>query len=327
MAILVAGGAGYIGSHVCKLLSKRGYDIIVYDSLVHGYREFAKWGEFILGSTGDAGQLDLLFSHNKIDAVMHFCAFIEVGESVTDPEKYYVNNLKYTINLLEAMKRHNVNKIIFSSTAAVYGMPEKIPIEEDDRKIPINPYGRTKWMIENILADYSDAYDLRNIRFRYFNAAGADPDKEIGEAHVPETHLIPLVLDAAAGKRESIKVLGTDYETKDGTCIRDYVHVNDLADAHIKGVQYLLDGGKTDCFNLGSGDGFSVRDVIETVKKVTKKEFKVVETEKRAGDPAYLVAKSDKAKSKLGWKIKYSLEDIIDTAWNWHKIRIEREFR
>ncbi len=327
MAILIAGGAGYIGSHVSKLMNKRGYDVIVYDSLVHGYREFAKWGEFVLGSTGDPDQLDILFTHYKIDAVMHFCAFIEVGESVTDPEKYYVNNLKYTINLLEAMNRFKVNKIIFSSTAAVYGMPEKIPIEEDDRKIPINPYGRTKWMIENILEDYSEAYGIQSIRFRYFNAAGADPDKEIGEAHVPESHIIPLVLDAAAGRRDSIKVFGTDYETKDGTCIRDYIHVNDLADAHIKGVQYLLDGGKTDYFNLGSGDGFSVREVIETVKKVTGKDFRIVETQRRPGDPAYLIAKSDKARQKLDWKVEYGLDSIIETAWNWHKIRIGRTFK
>jgi UDP-glucose 4-epimerase len=327
MAILVAGGAGYIGSHVCKMLNKRGYEIIVYDNLVHGYRQFARWGEFILGSTGDLTQLDLVFSNYRIDAVMHFCAFIEVGESVTDPEKYYINNLRNTINLLDAMNRHKVNKIIFSSTAAVYGMPERIPIEEDDRKIPINPYGKTKWMIEHILEDYSSAYGIQSIRFRYFNAAGADPDREIGEAHIPESHLIPLVLDAAAGKRDSIKIFGTDYETSDGTCIRDYVHVNDLADAHIKGVQYLLDGGKTDYFNLGVGNGFSVRDVIETVKRVTKRDFKIVETERRPGDPAYLIAKSDKVKSKLDWKIEFGLEEMVRTAWNWHKIRIVSTFK
>lgn len=327
MAILVAGGAGYIGSHVCKQLTKRGYDVIVYDSLVHGYRQFAKWGEFILGSTSDPVQLDSVFSHYKIDAVMHFCAFIEVGESVTDPEKYYSNNLKNTITLLEAMNRHKINKIIFSSTAAVYGMPERIPIEEDDRKIAINPYGRTKWMIEQILEDYALAYGLQSIRFRYFNAAGADPEKEIGEAHIPESHLIPLILDAAAGKRDSIKIFGTDYETRDGTCIRDYVHVNDLADAHIKGVQYLLDGGKTDYFNLGSGDGYSVREVIEAVKRVTKKDFKVIEMERRPGDPAYLIAKSDKARSKLGWKIEFNLDEIVRTAWDWHRIRINSAFR
>lgn len=327
MAILVAGGAGYIGSHVCKNLSKRGYEVIVYDNLSHGYHDFAKWGNFILGDTCDSTQLDLVFTKNKIDAVMHFCAFIEVGESVVEPEKYYTNNLKNTINLLEAMRRHHVNKMIFSSTAATYGMPVKIPIEEDDVKIPINPYGRTKLMIEHILEDYSQAYGLKNIRFRYFNAAGADPDKEIGEAHVPESHLIPLVLDAAIGRRDSIKIFGTDYETKDGTAIRDYIHVYDLADAHIRGVQYLLDGGETNYFNLGVGDGFSVREVIDTVKKVTKKDFKVVETERRAGDPPYLIAKSDKAKSFLGWKIKYNLEDMVKTAWEWHQILINKKLK
>ncbi len=327
MAVLVAGGAGYIGSHVCKNLFKRGYDVIVYDNLSHGYRDFVKWGEFVLGDTSDSKQLDLLFSHHKIDAVMHFCAFIEVGESVIDPEKYYVNNLKNTINLLEAMRRHKVNKLIFSSTAATYGMPEKIPIEEDDIKIPINPYGRTKLMIEQIIEDYMAAYGLKSIRFRYFNAAGCDPDKEIGEAHVPESHLIPLVLDAAIGKRDSIKIFGTDYETKDGTAIRDYVHVYDLADAHIKGLQYLLDGGGSNYFNLGVGDGFSVREVIDTVRKVTKKDFKVIETERRAGDPPYLIAKSDKAKKVLGWKIDFSLEDMVRTSWEWHKILQDKKLK
>lgn len=325
--ILVAGGAGYIGSHVCKLLSKKGYNVIVYDNLSHGYREFAKWGSFILGDTCDPHQLDLLFTHHKIDAVMHFCAFIEVGESVVEPEKYYTNNLKNTITLLEAMRRHNVNKLIFSSTAATYGMPGKIPIEEDDPKVPINPYGWTKWMIERILEDYAAAYGFKSIRFRYFNAAGCDPDREVGEAHVPESHLIPLILDAAIGKRESIKVFGTDYETKDGTCVRDYVHVNDLADAHIKGVQYLLDGGDCNYFNLGSGNGFSVTEMIDMVKKVTKKDFKVVITDRRPGDPAFLIAKSDKAQKTLGWKIEYGLDRIIQTAWDWHQIRVNKTFK
>lgn len=327
MSILVCGGAGYIGTHVCKLMAKKGFDIIVYDNLSHGYRDNVKWGKFILGDIGDAAQLDLVFTKYKIDAVMHFCAFIEVGESVVEPEKYYRNNLKGTITLLEAMRRNNVNKLIFSSTAAVYGMPEKIPIEEDDRKIQINPYGKTKWMIEQILEDYDTAYGFKSIRFRYFNAAGCDPDKETGEAHVPESHLIPLILDAALGKRDSIKVFGTDYDTKDGTAVRDYVHVNDLADAHIKGVEHLLKGGNTDYFNLGSGDGFSVREMIDMVKKVTGRDFKVVEVERRAGDPPFLIAKSDKAKSKLGWKIQNSLEDIIRTAWEWHKVKDDRNLK
>lgn len=318
MSILVAGGAGYIGSHVCKMLNQRGFDIVVYDNLSHGYKEFAKWGEFIPGDISDEKLLENVFKHYNIEAVMHFCAYIEVGESVIDPQKYYINNVSNTLTLLKVMLKNNVNKFIFSSTAAVYGMPERIPIKEDDPKNPINPYGRSKWMVEQILEDYDKSYGLKSIRFRYFNAAGADEDAEIGEAHNPETHLIPLILDAALGVREDIKIFGTDYDTKDGTCIRDFIHVNDLADAHIKGLEYLLDGGETDYFNLGSGEGYSVREVIETVKRVTKKDFKVVETEKRPGDPAYLIADSEKARSKLNWSPKYSLEEIIKTALKWH---------
>jgi len=324
MAILVAGGAGYIGSHVCKLLHKRGFPVVVYDSLIHGYRAFAKWGEFVQGDIGDAECLSSVFTRFKIDVVMHFCAFIEVGESVAAPEKYYKNNVQNTITLLEQMRKHAIDKFIFSSTAAVYGMPERMPIAEEDRKAPINPYGKSKLMVEQILEDYAQAYDFRSIRFRYFNAAGADPDAEIGEAHVPETHLIPLILDAALGRRESIKVFGTDYETKDGTCVRDYIHVNDLADAHIRGAEYLLDGGQTGYFNLGSGSGFTVREMIETVRKVTGREINVAETERRPGDPPYLIASSDKAQKVLDWKISYSLEDIVRTAWVWQKCLADR---
>ncbi|OHD16567.1 MAG: UDP-glucose 4-epimerase GalE [Spirochaetes bacterium GWD1_27_9] len=325
MNILVAGGAGYIGSHVCKMLSKMGFNVIVYDNLSKGYKEFAKWGDFVIGDLSDSQLLDIVFKKYKIDAVMHFCAFIEVGESVIDPEKYYINNVYNTINLLEAMRRNKIDKFIFSSTAAVYGMPTKIPIEEDDEKKPINPYGKSKLMIEDILEDYDKAYNFKSIRFRYFNASGADPDKEIGEAHIPESHLIPLILDAAIGRRESIKVFGTDYPTKDGTAVRDYIHVNDLATAHIKGLQYLLDGGNTNYFNLGSGNGYTVKEIIETVKKITKKDFKVIEVERRAGDPPFLIAKSDKAKKMLDWDIKYSLDDIVNTAWEWHQILVQKK--
>lgn len=318
MSILVAGGAGYIGSHVCKMLSNKGYDVIVYDNLSHGYKSFAKWGEFIPGNISDEQLLDNVFKHYNIEAVMHFCAYIEVGESVKDPQKYYINNVSNTITLLKVMLKNNIKKFIFSSTAAVYGHPERIPIKEDDPKNPINPYGRSKWMVEQILEDYDKAYGLKSIRFRYFNAAGADEETEIGEAHNPETHLIPLILDAALGVREDIKIFGTDYDTKDGTCIRDFIHVNDLADAHIKGLEYLLNGGETDYFNLGSGDGYSVREVIEAVKRVTKTNFKVVEADRRPGDPPYLIANSEKARKKLGWSPKYSLEEIIETAFKWH---------
>jgi UDP-glucose 4-epimerase len=318
MSILVAGGAGYIGSHVCKMLSNKGYDVIVYDNLSHGYKSFAKWGEFIPGDISDEQLLDNVFKHYNIEAVMHFCAYIEVGESVKDPQKYYINNVSNTVSLLKVMLKNNIKKFIFSSTAAVYGHPERIPIKEDDPKNPINPYGRSKWMVEQILEDYDKAYGLKSIRFRYFNAAGADEEAEIGEAHNPETHLIPLILDAALGVREDIKIFGTDYDTKDGTCIRDFIHVNDLADAHIKGLEYLLNGGETDYFNLGSGDGYSVREVIEAVKRVTKTNFKVVEADRRPGDPPYLIANSEKARKKLGWSPKYSLEEIIETAFKWH---------
>ncbi len=317
--ILVAGGAGYIGSHVSKILVNKGYDVIVYDNLSHGYLFLAKYGKFILGDVGNKYQLDLVFKNFKIDVVMHFCAFIEVGESVQNPQKYYKNNLRNVITLLETMMENGVNKIIFSSTAAVYGMPDEVPIDEEARKDPINPYGRTKWMTEQILKDYNDAHGLRYVAFRYFNAAGADPEGELGEAHEPETHLIPLVLDAVLGIRKSVKIFGTDYPTKDGTCIRDYIHVNDLAEAHIRGVEYLLEGNQSNYFNLGNGTGFSVREIIDTVKKITKKDFPVEEVERRPGDPALLIAKSEKAKRILGWAPKYDIEKIISHAWNWHQ--------
>ncbi len=324
MAILVAGGAGYIGSHICKMLSSKGYEVVVYDNLIHGYRCFAQWGEFIQGDIGDPIQLDAVFSKYNIDVVMHFCAFIEVAESVIEPGKYYKNNVQNTITLLEGMKKHNIDKFIFSSTAAVYGMPEKIPIGEEDRKQPINPYGKSKLMVEAILDDYFSAYGFKSIRFRYFNAAGADPEGEIGEAHVPETHLIPLILDAALGRRENIKIFGTDYETKDGTCVRDYIHVNDLADAHIRGIEYLLGGGDTNYFNLGSGSGFTVREMIHVAKKVTKRDFKVIEIDRRPGDPPYLIAHSDKAQKILKFRQHHDLEDIIKTAWDWHQHMVNR---
>lgn len=320
MTVLVAGGAGYIGSHVCKMLRERGYDVVVIDNLSHGYKSFTRYGEFVLGDISDENLLDLLFKTYKIDAVMHFCAYIEVGESVVDPYKYYQNNVSNTLTLLNSMLKHDVKYFIFSSTAAVYGMPQRIPIKEDDPKMPINPYGKSKYMVEQILDDFDRAYGLKSIRFRYFNAAGADESLEIGEAHEPETHLIPLILDAALSVRDSIKIFGTDYETKDGTCIRDFVHVNDLADAHIKGLEYLISEKKTDYFNLGSGSGFSVREVIEKVKEVTKVDFKVEEVDRRPGDPAYLIADNTKARKILGWEPKYDLEKIIQTAWNWHKV-------
>lgn len=333
--ILVVGGAGYIGSHVCKMLAKKGYDVIVYDNLSSGHKEFLKWGEFIEGDLSDYSKLDNIFKTKKIDVVMHFSAFIFVGESVKDPYKYYQNNVSNTLNLLNAMKNNNVKNFVFSSTAAVYGLPEKVPIVENEVLNPINPYGRSKLMVEQILNDFSYAYGLNYVSLRYFNASGADPDTEIGEWHNPETHLIPLVLDAAIGAREDIKIFGTDYDTFDGTCIRDYIHVNDLAQAHILALEYLLEESKkknkigekgiSEIFNLGNGKGFSVRQIINIAKKVTGIDIKVVETERRAGDPPVLVSSSDKIKKILGWKpIFDDPEIIIKTAWEWHKILYER---
>ncbi len=317
--ILVVGGAGYIGSHINKLLNQRGYKTVVFDSLVYGHRNFVKWGEFVLGDLNDKKQIRLCFEKYSVKAVMHFSAFAYVGESVTAPAKYYQNNFVGTLNLLEVMLEFDVKHFIFSSTCATYGVPEQIPITEEHPQNPINPYGETKLMVEKVLRDYDSAYNLRHINLRYFNAAGADIEAEIGELHDPETHLIPLVLDAAAGKRADIKVFGTDYDTPDGTCVRDYVHVNDLADAHILALEYLLNGGKSDCFNLGNGNGYSVKEVIEVARNITGKEIIAVDSARRPGDPASLVGSADKIKQVLKWEPKYAdLNTIIKSAWNWH---------
>jgi UDP-glucose 4-epimerase len=318
--ILVAGGAGYIGSHACKELFKQGYNPIVFDNLIYGHKDFVKWGEFFLGDLNNIDQIRLVFERYKIDAVMHFAAFAYVGESVTNPKKYYQNNVVATLNLLNIMMEYNVGKFIFSSTCATYGNPEYLPIDETHPQNPINPYGMSKLMIENILKDYSTAYDFRFVSLRYFNASGCDIDGDIGEFHDPETHLIPLVLDAVLGKRDSIKVFGTDYDTKDGSAVRDYIHVVDLANAHILALQYLLQGGKSEIFNLGNGIGFSVNEVIQSVKRVTGLTFKVDYVDRRAGDPAALIGSSKKINSMLGWRpIYFKLDDIISTAWEWHK--------
>lgn len=318
--ILIVGGAGYIGSHINKELNKQGYKTVVFDSLVKGHKEAVKWGEFFEGDLGNIDDIRGVFKKYPIEAVLHFAAFIEVGESVKDPQKYYQNNVKNTLNLFQVMLENNVKKIIFSSTAATFGNPQYTPIDEKHPQVPINPYGQAKLMVEKILADYDLAYGLKYVALRYFNACGADLDGEIGENHNPESHLIPLILDAALGKREDIKIFGTDYSTVDGTCIRDYVHVTDLAQAHILALKKLMEGGESDCFNLGNGSGFSVRQVIEVAKKITRVDFKVTETERRAGDPPELIADSKKAKEILKWEPKYfDLETIISSAWNWHK--------
>lgn len=318
--ILVCGGAGYIGSHINKQLNEEGYDTIVFDNLVYGHKEAVKWGKFVKGDLSKIDDIEAVFNQYKIDAVFHFAAYAYVGESVNEPEKYYYNNVVNTLNLLKVMKKHGCNRIIFSSTCATYGEPAKVPITEDMPQNPINPYGATKLMIERVFKDYNKAYGLNFVALRYFNAAGADPECELGESHNPETHIIPLVLDAASGQREDIKVFGTDYDTPDGSCIRDYIHVTDLASAHLLALHYLENGKPSDFFNLGNERGTSVLEVVDSVKRVTGKDFKVTLAPRRSGDPAILVGSSEKAKKILGWKPEYSdIDTIVTHAWKWHE--------
>ncbi|MDY7019832.1 MAG: UDP-glucose 4-epimerase GalE [Cyanobacteriota bacterium] len=323
--VLVTGGAGYIGSHAVLALQRSGYEVVILDNLVYGHRDIAEQVlkvELVVGDTNDRQLLDNLFSMRQIDAVMHFAAYAYVGESVSAPDKYYRNNVIGTLTLLEAMKDASINKFVFSSTCATYGVPQQVPIPEDHPQNPINPYGMTKLMVEKILADFDRAYDFRSVWFRYFNAAGADPSGTLGEDHNPETHLIPLTLLTALGKRESLSIFGTDYPTPDGTCVRDYIHVNDLASAHVLGLEYLIKGGKTDVFNLGNGNGFSVKEVIETARQVTGREIKAIECDRRPGDPPALVGSAEKARQILGWNPEYAdLNAIISHAWQWHQKR------
>ena len=318
--ILVVGGAGYIGSHMVKLLLQQGYDVVTLDNLSTGYRDAVLGGEFIEGDIADRELLDELFNKYPFDGVMHFASFIQVGESVREPAMYYRNNVSNTITLLEEMVKANINHFIFSSTAAIFGEPAYVPIDEQHEKHPINPYGRSKWMIEQVLDDFESAYGFRSTCLRYFNAAGADPDTELGERHEPETHLVPLVLQAASGRRPEITVFGRDYDTPDGTCIRDYIHIVDLCQAHLQALQRLWSGAPSAQFNLGNGQGFSVQEVIETAGKVTGKEIPVVDGERREGDPARLVADSLRAREELGWQPQYDdLETIIRHAWQWER--------
>ena len=311
--ILVIGGAGYIGSHTVKMLAEKGYNPVVLDNLSKGHREAVADYPFEPGDLGDKKRLAEVFQKYHIDAVMHFAAFIEVGESVKEPSKYYHNNVAQVLNLLDAMVEAQIKYFVFSSTAATFGEPIRERIDETHPQQPINPYGNTKLMVEKMLADFDTAYGLKATALRYFNASGADDSGKIGESHTPETHLIPLVLQAAAGKRPSIKVFGTDYPTPDGTCIRDYVHVNDLARAHILALEKMMKDNQSERFNLGSG---------KEAKKITGIDFKVETAQRRAGDPAVLVADSSKAQKVLGWKPEYSLTRIIETAWNWEKNRL-----
>lgn len=320
MNFLVVGGAGYIGSHMVKQLRRAGHELVVADNFSTGYRSALMGATLVELDIADAQALDRLFAAHAFDAVFHFASFIQVGESVSEPAKYYQNNLAATLTLLQAMIRADVKRFIFSSTAAVYGDPVYVPIDEDHPKAAINPYGRSKWMVEQMLEDFDRAYGLKSVCLRYFNAAGADPDGELGERHEPETHLLPLILQAASGRRESITVYGRDYDTPDGTCIRDYVHVSDLVAAHALAVDYLLDDGESTAFNLGNGQGFSVQQVIDTARRVTGKEIRVGEAPRRAGDPPRLVADPTRAQAILGWRAQFaSLEQIVRHAWAWEQ--------
>lgn len=318
--ILVTGGAGYVGSHTAKELQKAGYSILILDSLINGHRQLARGYDLIKGDLKDADLLERIFSAHAIDAVVHFAAFAYVGESVMDPGKYYRNNVCGSLNLIEAMVKAGVNKIIFSSTCATYGHPQEIPIPETHPQNPINPYGSSKLMVERILRDFGPSHGLKSVIFRYFNAAGADPNAEIGEWHEPETHLIPLVLDAAGGKQEIVRIFGADYDTFDGTCIRDYIHVTDLAEAHVLGLKYLQAGHDSEVFNLGNGQGYSVRQVVECAEKITGRKIKVRLDPRRPGDPATLVGSASKAQEILGWSTRFpTLDSIVGTAWRWHQ--------
>lgn len=317
--ILVAGGAGYIGSHMVALLVKRGYEVVVADNLRTGHWQAVKGArKMYVGDLRDGAFLHQIFTENKIDGVINFAAFSLVGESVTNPLKYYGNNVEGAVSLLSAMQAHGVDRIVFSSTAAAYGEPEKQPIEEGDRTEPTNPYGATKLAIENMLKWCDCAYKIRYVALRYFNAAGSDTEAGIGEDHNPESHLIPLVMKTALGQRDHIGIFGEDYPTPDGTCVRDYIHVKDLAEAHLLALEYLERGGISDVFNLGNGAGYSVREIIETARRITGKEIKAVVEPRRGGDPSVLIASNKKAAEVLGWKPVLGLDQIISDAWAWH---------
>ncbi|NLL94225.1 MAG: UDP-glucose 4-epimerase GalE [Thermoplasmatales archaeon] len=320
--ILVTGGAGYIGSHTVKRLLERGYAVTVLDNMENG-NPLPFDVDFVEADIGDTPKVREILEGREIDAVVHFAASAQVAESVRDPRKYYRNNVLAGMGLLDGLMDAGVDKIVFSSSCATYGVPDAIPIDEGETQVPINPYGWTKLFFERILRDYDAAYGLRSVSLRYFNAAGADEDGEIGEMHDPETHVIPILLEVALGKRPGFSVFGTDYDTRDGSCIRDYVHVTDLADAHIAALEYLFKGGRTDAFNLGTGDGISVLELVDAVERITGKKLKVAMEARRPGDPAVLVADNRKAREILGWvPEKSSLDNIVETAWKWHSRKV-----
>ncbi len=319
MSILVTGGAGYIGSHCVATLIDRGADVVVVDDLSKGHKESLKGGRLYVGSVADKEFLRDVFRKETIEAVIHFAAYSLVGESMNIPEAYFRNNVTAGLSLIETMIEFKVPYLVFSSTAATFGEPERVPIEEHDRQVPTNPYGESKLIVEHMLKWCDQAHGLKYCALRYFNVAGARPDGTIGEDHRPETHLIPLILQVAQGKREALSLFGTDYPTKDGTCVRDYIHVDDLIDAHILALDYLRSGNPSTAFNLGNGQGFSNREIIEAARRVTGHPIPVSEEARRPGDPAVLIASSQKAADVLGWNPKYtSVEDIIATAWKWH---------
>ena len=319
MSILVCGGAGYIGSHMVAYLLEQGKDVVVIDSLETGHEEAVKGVKFYKGDLRDKEFLNKVFNENKIEAVIDFAAYSLVGESMVEPLKYFNNNVYGTVNLLEVMKEHDVKYIVFSSTAATYGEPERTPIVEEDKTFPTNAYGESKLMVEKVLKWCDRAYGIKHTVLRYFNAAGAHVSGNIGEDHKTETHLIPLILQVALGKREKIMIFGDDYNTPDGSCVRDYIHVSDLASAHALALERLFKGGDSRIFNLGNGTGFSVKEVIEVVRKVTNHSIPAEIAERRAGDPAVLIASSKKAIEELGWEPKFNtLENIVETAWKWH---------
>ncbi|MBY3037730.1 MULTISPECIES: UDP-glucose 4-epimerase GalE [Rhizobium] len=316
--VLVVGGAGYIGSHTCLDLANKGYRPVVFDNFSNGHREFVKWGPAEEGDIRDRARLDEVLAKHKPAAILHFAALIEVGESVKDPVSFYENNVIGTLTLLSAAQAAGINAFVFSSTCATYGLPQSVPLDETHRQVPINPYGRTKYIVEQALADYDQYRSLRSVVLRYFNAAGADFEGRIGEWHQPETHAIPLAIDAALGRRQGFKVFGSDYETRDGTCVRDYIHVLDLADAHVRAVEYLLKGGDSVALNLGTGTGTTVKELLGAIEDVSNRPFPVEYIGRREGDSHTLVANNDKARDVLGWVPQYDLSQIIRSAWDWH---------
>jgi UDP-glucose 4-epimerase len=320
MNVLVVGGAGFIGSHMVKQLGRSGCQVTTLDNLSNGHRDAVLYGDFVQGDLADKVMLAQLIQPGRFDAVMHFASFIQVGESVQQPAKYYENNVANTLSLLEAMRLAGVKRFVFSSTAATFGQPLYSPMDEKHPQQPINPYGRSKWMVEQILDDFDHAYGLKSVCLRYFNAAGADPEVQLGERHEPETHLIPLVLQVASGKKPNISVFGRDYDTPDGTCVRDYVHVSDLCDAHRLALESLIHGAGSQQYNLGNGNGYSVQEVIETARRVTGQTISTVDAPRRDGDPDRLVADASQAKKVLGWQPQWtSLDEIVGHAWAWEK--------